>query len=148
MACQRFVDGVIDHLIDQMVQPGASTVADIHIGPFADGLDAAKDLDVARIVSVFFYAWHLSFPKHHLADANFHRSDAGFGAPPLQLSGQVFAAQSQLVQVHRRIDQHLELAVRNACQLAMLAKLGGQQLFPNPDHRLEYTLPGRNSPLK
>ena len=47
---QRFINRVIQHLIDQMVQPSACPVADIHIRAFANRLQSPEYLYIARIV--------------------------------------------------------------------------------------------------
>jgi len=52
VARQHFVDGVIDHFVDHVVQAGAVIgVADIHAGPLADGVETFQNLD--RISAVF-----------------------------------------------------------------------------------------------
>ena len=44
--CERFVDGVIDDLVDHVVQAGAVVgIADIHARPLAHGVEAFEDLD-------------------------------------------------------------------------------------------------------
>ena len=46
MAGQRLVDGVVDHLVDHVVQARAVVgVADIHARPLADGIQALENLD-------------------------------------------------------------------------------------------------------
>ena len=53
MARQRLIDGVVDHLVDHVVQARAVVgVADVHARPFADGVQAAQHLD--RIGAVAF----------------------------------------------------------------------------------------------
>jgi hypothetical protein len=54
---QRFIDGVVEDLVDEMMEAAASAVSDIHIGSFSDGLYAAENLDVAGIVSVIFHVF-------------------------------------------------------------------------------------------
>ncbi|MBA7673920.1 hypothetical protein ES703_82127 [subsurface metagenome] len=56
---QCFVDGVIQHLIDQMVQASADAVADIHVRPLANRFHAPQYLYLACIV---FVVLHISFP--------------------------------------------------------------------------------------
>ena len=52
MARQRFVNGVVRHLENHMVQARPVIgVADIHAGPFADRIEALEDLD--RVGTVF-----------------------------------------------------------------------------------------------
>ena len=51
VAGERLVDGVVDDLVDHVVQAGAVVgVADIHAGPLAHGVEALEDLDRFRIV--------------------------------------------------------------------------------------------------
>jgi hypothetical protein len=47
---QRLVDGVVDHLGDQVVQAALAGRADVHARPLADRLEALEDLDVAGVV--------------------------------------------------------------------------------------------------
>ena len=54
MAGQRLVDGVVDDLVDHVVQAGAVVgVADIHAGTLADGVEALQDLDGFGAIGVF-----------------------------------------------------------------------------------------------
>ena len=46
VAGQRFVDGVVDELVDHVVQAVHVGVADVHARPLADGLEPLEDLDV------------------------------------------------------------------------------------------------------
>ena len=51
-ARQRLVDGVVDDLVDHVVQAGAVVgVADIHARPLAHRIEALEDLD--RLGAVF-----------------------------------------------------------------------------------------------
>ena len=53
MAGQRLVDGVVDDLVDHVVQAGAVIgVADIHARPLAHGVEALEDLD--RLLVIVF----------------------------------------------------------------------------------------------
>ena len=53
---QRFVDRVVNHLIDQMMQAAGTDVADVHRRTFADGFQAFENLDtVGRIVFVLLH---------------------------------------------------------------------------------------------
>ena len=46
VAGERFVDGVVDDLVDHVVQARAVVgVADVHAGPLAHGVEALEDLD-------------------------------------------------------------------------------------------------------
>ena len=46
----RLVDGVVDHLPDEVVQPGQAGRTDVHAGPLADRVEALEDLDVLGAV--------------------------------------------------------------------------------------------------
>jgi hypothetical protein len=53
MARQRLVDGVVDHLVDHVMQAGAVIrVADIHARALAHRIQALEDLDRVRAVGV------------------------------------------------------------------------------------------------
>jgi UDP-N-acetylenolpyruvoylglucosamine reductase len=55
MAGQRLVDGVVDDLVDHVVQAGAVIgVADIHARPLAHGLQALENLDgIGAVLGIF-----------------------------------------------------------------------------------------------
>ena len=54
VAGQRLVDGVVDDLVDHVVQAGAVVgVADVHARPLAHGIEALEDLDRFRAVVGF-----------------------------------------------------------------------------------------------
>ena len=48
---QGLVNGVVDHLVDQMMQGLDIGTADVHAGAAANGLQALKDLDVFCVVT-------------------------------------------------------------------------------------------------
>ena len=48
VAVHRLVDGVVEDLPDEMMQPGGSDAADVHARPAADGLEAFENGDVFR----------------------------------------------------------------------------------------------------
>ena len=51
VAGERLVDGVVDDLVDHVVQAGAVIgVADIHARPLAHGVEALQDLDRFGVV--------------------------------------------------------------------------------------------------
>ncbi len=51
IAGERLVDGVVDDLVDHVVQAGAVIgVADIHAGTLADGIEALEDLDAVGAI--------------------------------------------------------------------------------------------------
>ena len=52
-AGQRLVDGVVDDLIDQMVQTGGGGGADIHTGPLAHRLQTFQHLDLRSVIFLF-----------------------------------------------------------------------------------------------
>ena len=49
---QRFVDRVVDDLVDEMMQPGGSGRPDVHRRPLAHGFEAFEDLDALCAVFV------------------------------------------------------------------------------------------------
>ena len=50
VAGERLVDGVVDDLVDEVVQAAHAGRADVHAGPLADGLEALEDGDVLGVV--------------------------------------------------------------------------------------------------
>jgi hypothetical protein len=50
LACERFVDRVVHHLVDQVVEPALARGADVHPRPLADGFQALEDGDVLGAV--------------------------------------------------------------------------------------------------
>ena len=54
-AGERFVDRVVDHLVDEMVQAPGTGAPDVHAGALADRVEALEDRDVAR-----FHNWPVS----------------------------------------------------------------------------------------
>ena len=50
-AGQRLVDGVVDDLVDEVVQAHHAGRADVHAGALADRLEALEDGDVLRVVA-------------------------------------------------------------------------------------------------
>ena len=63
VAGHRFVDTVVDDLIDQMVQTALTDVADIHRRTLADGLKAFQNLDTVGGI-LFFRFFHLFVFNH------------------------------------------------------------------------------------
>ena len=65
IACQGFVDGVVYHLVDKVVQAAEVDVADVHGGAHTDGFEAFENGDVAGtviVLSLLFFA-HSMFCK-------------------------------------------------------------------------------------
>ena len=50
IACERFIDGVVDDLIDQMVQAALRRGADVHARTLAHGLQTLENLDLISTV--------------------------------------------------------------------------------------------------
>src|SRR6185437_6122097 len=50
VAGQRLVHGVVDHLVDQVVQAALAGRPDVHTGPLADRLEAFEDADRTGVV--------------------------------------------------------------------------------------------------
>jgi hypothetical protein len=53
LAGERLVDGVVDHLPDEVVQPLHAGVADVHRRALAHGIEAFEDLDGTGVVAFF-----------------------------------------------------------------------------------------------
>src|SRR5262245_21358798 len=47
-SCQRFVDRVVDHFVDQVMKSALAGGADIHARPFADRFQSLEDLNLTR----------------------------------------------------------------------------------------------------
>jgi hypothetical protein len=59
MTRQRFVDGVVDDLGNQMMKSALGGVADIHAGAFADRLETFENPDRLGAVTVgTLFVWH------------------------------------------------------------------------------------------
>ena len=52
VAGHRFVDGVVDDLVHEVMQPARAGGADVHARPLADRLESFEYLDVAGVVVV------------------------------------------------------------------------------------------------
>ena len=52
MAGERLVDGVVDHLVDEVVEAARAGRADVHAGSLADRLEALEDGDVLGAVGL------------------------------------------------------------------------------------------------
>ena len=65
MTGQCLVNGIIDHLIDHMVQAGTViSVADIHAGAFTDRLKAFQHLNGGGAIFAIFGFGHIVFTHH------------------------------------------------------------------------------------
>jgi hypothetical protein len=51
-----FVDGVVDHLVDEMVEAARAGGTDVHAGAFAYRLEAFEDLDILGVVMGRFHS--------------------------------------------------------------------------------------------
>ncbi len=56
VAGERLVDGVVDHLVHEMVKAAGAGGADVHAGAFADRLEAFEDLDILGVVVWLFHS--------------------------------------------------------------------------------------------
>jgi hypothetical protein len=56
VARERLVDGVVDDLVHEVVEPARTGGADVHAGPLADRLEALQDLDVLGVVMRLLHA--------------------------------------------------------------------------------------------
>ena len=64
---QRFVHGVVDHLINQVMQPGVTGGADVHRRTETHGLQAFENFDATGIVNCAdVFCRHTSFLKNSL----------------------------------------------------------------------------------
>src|SRR2546427_827930 len=54
-AGHRLVDGVVDHLVDEVVEAARVDRADVHRRPLSDRLQAFEDLDLRGVVGGLFY---------------------------------------------------------------------------------------------
>jgi len=106
VAGQRLVDGVVDHLEDEVVQPGAVRgVADVHAGALAHGLKPFEDRDRAfaiagvgghgfdlgdvdglgvRHVGLVFFSTHSDIPQSLTAFARDFSGSQKLNSPPLE----------------------------------------------------------------
>src|SRR5438034_8215098 len=50
VTCQRFVDGIIDNLVDQMMKSKLTGRSDVHCRPFSHGVSAFEDSNRSRAV--------------------------------------------------------------------------------------------------
>ena len=63
VARQRLVDGVVHHLVNEMVQAALGGAADVHARPHTNGLQAFEDLDLIGVIG----AGHLGdLGVHHV----------------------------------------------------------------------------------
>jgi len=53
---ERFVDGVVDNFVHQVVKPAGSGGSDVHAGTLTDRFEAFENLNVTRAVRGFFLA--------------------------------------------------------------------------------------------
>ena len=51
VARQRLVDGVVHHLVDEVVQSVGTGGPDVHGGALSDGVESFEDLDGTRVVA-------------------------------------------------------------------------------------------------
>ena len=68
-AGERLVDGVVDDLIDQVVQSGLGGRADVHARALADGLEAFQNLDLRGVVFLLHGHIFLFFVISHMFDS-------------------------------------------------------------------------------
>ena len=55
-AGHRFVDRVVDHFVDQVVQPADRRIADVHAGPLADVLQVGQVLELVGAILALNFA--------------------------------------------------------------------------------------------
>ena len=61
VAGERLVDGVVDDLVDEVVETAGAGGTDVHSGAFANGFEAFENLDLVGAVVVF----RLGFVRFH-----------------------------------------------------------------------------------
>ncbi len=80
VACQSFVDGVVHHLVNHMMQARAIVgVADVHARAFAHGIETFKHFNAVGTVGFGCFGPSRCFHKMHLVD----RIPCGFFVTPL-----------------------------------------------------------------
>jgi len=52
VTCQRFVDGIVNHFVHQVVKPPVVHITDIHGRPFPDGLESLQNLYAVGSIGV------------------------------------------------------------------------------------------------
>ena len=79
-AGHRLVDGVVDDLVDEVVQAALVGRADVHTGAAADGLQPFEDLDIGGCVLTlgsFSHVWGNSYLLTH--SSRFKRKSHVYG---------------------------------------------------------------------
>jgi hypothetical protein len=61
VTCERLVNGVVHHLVDQVMKTAHTHIADIHGGAFTNGFQPFEDLDIRS--AVFFLLGSFSHKK-------------------------------------------------------------------------------------
>ena len=63
---ERFVDTVVDHFINEVMQAALGRVADVHAGTLADGFQAVEDRDLVRgiVVRIAVFGLRREFAVH------------------------------------------------------------------------------------
>jgi hypothetical protein len=102
VACQRFVYGVINDFINEVVKPHFSGRANIHGRPEPNGLKTFEDLDTTRIIIVVL---------SHCTHTSFRTGPRG--------TGKLFLSVALLSDTHR----HDDVAKHRACRAFMRAQL-------------------------
>ena len=122
-AGKRLVDGVVDHLVDHVVQAGAVVgVADIHARPLAHGVEALEDLDQFRAVVAVVgrdIAGRFSH-RRHPQNGRKNESDLSFG-----VTRNLGLVQSKVTAVNMLIQNEF-LKSRSAKNGGFLSPVGGR----------------------
>ena len=95
VARERLVDGVVDHLVDEVVEAARARRADVHPGPQPDRLEALEDRDVlcgSRLVSVIKKALQISHFAGEMKCIRNRRPDRPARGSPRRLSRPFAAA--------------------------------------------------------
>jgi len=62
-ARHRFVDRVVDDLVDEVVKAPRVNAPDVHRGPLPDRLQALQDLDLLGVIGGLFYHLNCNLPE-------------------------------------------------------------------------------------
>ncbi len=134
VAGHRLINRVIQDLVNKMVQPAYAAVADVHIRPFANGLEPTQYLYSARIVLMLFHTIPLEWcgrrRLHRLCPAlTIDHEPYAIWLQPAAVSPQglqqLCTTQLQLVHISRRINRDGQQSARVVCKPCVLCNRRG-----------------------
>ncbi len=88
---QRFVDRVVHHLVDQVMEALLTDVADVHGRPFAHGLQALEDLDVRGGILSLLPRYFPCFFAHFKNQSLTHKGKKKFRILQFRGCGTIFS---------------------------------------------------------